>query len=490
MITFSAVWLSIGLVWLVVIYLLSHYNRIYLASLLFIILVIVVLAHALYLVPSYTAPLLSLAIIPVALALTLLGPRSAYIITACSILMMYGAMTLAHWLPSDLQFDVPLPSEAIVIACYALSLCLLLMSVLPLHSDVQRLKRTIQQGELSRFLSQQQIQDLQKEREQIQQLVQWQQHHTDMVLQQMGDGILATNAQGRIVRANAAAHRLWSSLFDSELLECSIKQVVTAVQAHSNAKEPIKIIVINDNDAPPSGVLGYTHILIDQREQARYQRLRDELFSLLNVEMRNPLTSMVTALEMTLGQNLPDGADRVLVGARRSGQRILELVNTMIEIDEIERNASNIQRMPALLWPVLEESIALTAPLSQQVAVTVVLENIDDGMVLQDKQRMRRTFVYLLEMALRNSPPYSNLQVRIDRVKQSLVVRISDQGAGLTTEQRASFFDQSVLLDSRSGSPLGLTFCKLLVESHGGQIWVESTEGQGTTYVISLPIAK
>ena len=106
--------------------------------------------------------------------------------------------------------------------------------------------------------------------------------------------------------------------------------------------------------------------LVEQRH--RLARLRGELLGLLTSEMRNPLTSMITALEMTLGQNLPEGADRVLVGARRSGQRLLDLVTTMIEIDQIERSPNTLQRAIAPLRPVLEAGIAQTAPLAQRPA--------------------------------------------------------------------------------------------------------------------------
>ncbi len=261
-----------------------------------------------------------------------------------------------------------------------------------------------------------------------------------------------------------------------------------ALTSSSAASEHVSIAAIND--PAPEGVESYTHLLLDKREQARFARLRSELLGLLAGEMRNPLTSMVTALEMTLGQNLPEGADRVLVGARRSGQRLLDLVTTMLEIDQIERSPESLQRAVVPLRPILEAGIAQTAPLAQQGAVTVVVEYSGDGLVLADAERLRRAFVYLLETALRHSPPYSTVQVRIERPNGSLVVRISDQGAGFTAEQRTAFFDQRTAADTRSVSPLGLAFSKLMIETHAGRIWVESAESQGTTYAFTLPVAK
>jgi signal transduction histidine kinase len=107
-----------------------------------------------------------------------------------------------------------------------------------------------------------------------------------------------------------------------------------------------------------------------------------------------------------------------------------------------------------------------------------------------DSERMRRAFVHLLEHALRQSPPYSTVQVRTEAQNDSMVVRISDQGPGLTPQQRESLFGQRASSDGRNGPALGLAFSKLLIETHGGRLWVESAESQGTTYAFALPVEK
>ena len=157
--------------------------------------------------------------------------------------------------------------------------------------------------------------------------------------------------------------------------------------------------------------------------------------------------------------------------------------------DQIERSPETLQRAVAPLRAALEAGIAQTAPLAQQSAVTVVAEYSGDGPVLMDAERMRRAFVFLLDTALRHSPPYSTVQVRIERQNGSLVVRISDQGAGLNAEQRESLFDQRVSTDGRNTPALGLAFSKLVIETHGGRLWVESTPGTGTTFHVSLPLS-
>jgi NtrC-family two-component system sensor histidine kinase KinB len=485
----GAVLLLVGAAWLIVAFVLSRRGRIRLAGTMVVALVITVLALAVYLLPSYAPPLLPFAALPVVLAALLVGRRSIYFTAALTILALLGALVLVPvWPPPRLGFAVSPPTLALSLGLAGLAVLLLALTVAPLRGELARLFGQLQRSEQTRERAEQSQRAAERAREEALVRLAWQQRHTDLILQKISDGAVAIDGAGNVVRANAAARTLWASVAGGDLLERPFDQVRAALSGSSAATEHVVIVEI-DAEAP-EGVTGYTHVLLDRREQAQLARLRGELLGLLASEMRNPLTSMITALEMTLGQPLPEGADRVLVGARRSGQRLLELVTTLLEIDQIERSPEALQRAAASLRPVLEAGIAQTAPLAQQGAVTMVVEYGGDGVVLMDTERMRRAFVYLLENALRHSPPYSTVQVRIERQNGSLVVRISDQGAGLTAPQRETLFDQPAIPDGRNTPPLGLAFSKLVIETHGGRVWVESNESQGTTYAFTLNVEK
>jgi NtrC-family two-component system sensor histidine kinase KinB len=485
----GAVLLLVGAAWLIVAYVLSRRRRIRLAGAMVVALVITVLALAVYLLPGYAAPLLPFAALPVVLAALLVGRRAIYFTAALTILALLGAFVLVPiWPPPPLGFAVSPPTLALSLSLAGLAVLLLALTLAPLRGEIARLFSQLQRSEQVQERAEQSQRTAERARDEALARLAWQQRHIDLILQQISDGAVAVDGTGKVVRANAAARALWASVAGGDLLERPFDQVRAALSGSSAATEHVVIVEL-DAEAP-EGVAGYTHVLLDRREQAQFARLRGELLGLLASEMRNPLTSMITALEMTLGQPLPEGADRVLVGARRSGQRLLELVTTLLEIDQIERSPEALQRTAASLRPVLEAGIAQTAPLAQQGAVTMVVEYSGDGVVLMDTERMRRAFVYLLENALRHSPPYSTVQVRIERQNGSLVVRISDQGAGLTAPERETLFDQRAMPDGRNTPPLGLAFSKLVIETHGGRVWVESNESQGTTYAFTLLVEK
>jgi signal transduction histidine kinase len=484
----GAVLLLIGAAWLIVAYVLSRRRYIRLAGAMVVALLIAVLALTCYLLPAYAAALLPFAALPVVLAALLVGRRSIFLAAALMLASLVGALAAGRaYPPPDLELPLGQPTPGTALMLAAVALLLLALTLAPLRGEIARLLKQLQLAEQAQAQAEQAQRKAEQSREGDLARIAWQQRHTDLILQRISDGAIAVDG-GKVVRANAAARAIWSAVAGGDILDRTLDQVRATLAGQSVAAGHVSMMSLDDQ--APAGAAGYTHLLLDRREQARLARLRSELLGLLAGEMRNPLTSMVTALEMTLGQNLPEGADRVLVGARRSGQRLLDLVTTMLEIDQIERSPETLQRAVAPLRAALEAGIAQTAPLAQQSAVTVVAEYSGDGPVLMDAERMRRAFVFLLENALRHSPPYSTVQVRIERQNGSLVVRISDQGAGLNAEQRESLFDQRASADGRNTPALGLAFSKLVIETHGGRLWVESAESQGTTYAFTLPVEK
>ncbi|HJZ45687.1 MAG TPA: HAMP domain-containing sensor histidine kinase [Roseiflexaceae bacterium] len=475
--------------WLLIAYLFSRARRHRIAGGMIVMLTVSALALAIYLLPEYLLAFLPFGSLPIALSALLLSRRAVYITTVLTIAALFGAQFAALQLPPPpLGLALPPPSVSISINMSVLALFFLAMIVAPLRGELARLFEQLRQREAAQARAEQSQRAAEGARDDALEQLERQQRNLQLVADHVGDGVIAVSASGQITRANAIACSLWAEIASGDLIGQRFDQLRATLTGPTAAAQYVDIIDL------PSGAAergdGYTHILLDRRERARLARLRGELLGLLADEMRNPLTSMVTALEMTLGQNLPDGADRVLVGARRSGQRLLDLVTTMLEINQIEQNPNVLRRVAAPLRPILDAGIAQTTALQHQGAVTVVVEYSGDGTVMIDGERMRRAFVHLLEHALRHSPPYSTVQVRTECQSETLVVRISDQGPGLTPQQRDSLFEQRATPEERNAPALGLAFSKLVIETHGGRILVESSGSQGSTYAFTLPIER
>jgi signal transduction histidine kinase len=426
------------------------------------------LGGAIYLFPNYQQALLPAAALPVALAALLLSFQAVYVVA----LLAGTTAILAWWLALGMPLPLPLEGALPVIGTLAV-VTLLALVIAPLRRSLNLLRRLAQHADANIARANEQIAALEAQRAEAEALHRRARQHQEALLNQIGDGIVFSDDAGNVSYANGAARELWATTTgDGELVGKSVGSVAAAlrnISEQQGAMQTIELLSVSQGADRP------TFVLLDRRERARLARLRGELLELLAEEMRDPLTSMLTALEMTLGQSLPDGADRVLVGARRNGQQLLDLIVTLLDINQMEESREVLRRSPLALRSVIEGGIAQTAPLAQKSSVHVVVEYGGDALLPLDKDRLRRAFVNLLDIALRRSPPYSTIQVQTQRQGDSLIVRVGDQGAGLPVEK---------------GVPtLGLTFSRLVIEAHGGKLWQEDNRNsQGNVFAFSLPL--
>jgi signal transduction histidine kinase len=113
--------------------------------------------------------------------------------------------------------------------------------------------------------------------------------------------------------------------------------------------------------------------------------------------------------------------------------------------------------------------------------------------VLADSGMIERVLVNLVGNALKFTPSRGEVSVSIEVAEDTVCVRVQDSGPGILPQHRQRIFDKFARVqnqDGMGGIGLGLAFCRLAVEAHGGRIWVESTEGQGSTFAFTLPLLK
>lgn len=475
-----------GALWLIAAFLFSRWRRLQIAGAMVVLLVIAALSFVVYQLPAYALAFLPLAALPVALAVLLLNRAWVFISAAITAFALVATVELIVPLARPSTLALPLSQTELGLAVAAVSLLLVALILSPIRLANSALLDQLQQGREARTRLEQAVRDAEIARDEARETQERQRRHLDTLVQHIQDGVVGVSSTGQLVRANRVARELWAEVAGGDLIDLPLDQVQSALVGPKETFQYTQVI-----DLPPAGLdpeASYTHVLLDLRERARLARMRGELLGLLADEMRNPLTSMVTALDLTLGnKQLPEDVDRVLIVARQSGQRLLELVTTLLEISEIEENPDALRRSATPLSRVIEAGIVQMSPLAQHGAVTVAVEHAGDSVVSMDADRVQRAFIYLLEHALRQSPRYSTVQVRTERQEGSVIIRIADQGAGLSSQQSESIFLQRAGGDDRGMPALGLTFSKLVIEAHGGRVWADSNGSQGSTYGFSLP---
>lgn len=225
------------------------------------------------------------------------------------------------------------------------------------------------------------------------------------------------------------------------------------------------------------------------------EQLRENLTKMLVHDLRNPLTALIGNIEimrLTVSPKL-DEEQRVLVeGARRSSRVLLGLVDEMLDVGSIEAGELTPELEPVDLHALIVESVESVSALVEIEELTVRTEIGEDLDTMHcDRQMIGRVLANLLTNAVKYTPPGGTIVVNAHREAETVTVSVADTGSGIPAEYRERIFQKSGVVDrpgqGRRGTGLGLVFCRMAVEAHGGRIWLESEIGQGSTFFFTLP---
>jgi len=183
--------------------------------------------------------------------------------------------------------------------------------------------------------------------------------------------------------------------------------------------------------------------------------------------------------------------------ARLSFRMSCTPINSLLEIYKFEEGKVPLALAPLLVEPLLQAAVERLSPLAVEAHIDISVTCAPDLPPLcADHKLLERVLNNLIDNAIKFSPDNSRIDVwtRADQLTgtPALLIGVQDAGRGISPVAQAKLFkkfQQEVVKSGRRvGSGLGLPFCKLIVEAHGGQIWVESAVGQGSTFFIRLPL--
>jgi signal transduction histidine kinase len=181
--------------------------------------------------------------------------------------------------------------------------------------------------------------------------------------------------------------------------------------------------------------------------------------------------------------------------ARQGGQRLLNMINAILDVNRLESGQMPLEREPVRLDIIAAEIVEMEQVLTHNKRLS--LENqvrSDLPLVSVDVELLRRVLQNLLGNAIKFSRPDGRiaLAAQADPTNpQQVIVSVKDDGPGIAPDLQARLFQKFASGRVRNrGSGLGLAFCRLVVEAHGGRIWAESTLGSGAAFYFSLPVAE
>jgi signal transduction histidine kinase len=244
---------------------------------------------------------------------------------------------------------------------------------------------------------------------------------------------------------------------------------------------------------------GATDALEESLKRLReLQKARDDLMRMIVHDLKTPLTSMLATLEMLRDGDfgaLDERPARALSDVEGKAEDLLGLIEDLLDLSRVEEQSLALQPEPIAPAALLAELVFDWGLRFRQEQTETRTEVADDAPVFSaDKTLIKRVLSNLIQNAVTHSPVPVTLELGARRDAAGILLTVSDNGPGIPEEYQQLIFQKFEQVHAPNAprvrsSGLGLAFCRVAVESHGGRIWVHSTEGEGSTFHIQLPLA-
>lgn len=227
-------------------------------------------------------------------------------------------------------------------------------------------------------------------------------------------------------------------------------------------------------------------------------RAKSEFLATMSHELRTPLTSMRGGVDLVASGKLgalPEKASSVLALAQRNAQRLLGLIDEILDLQKIESGKMDFTMETFDIGGAVAESVQINHPYAEKLGVTVQFSAPKRSFLVHaDKMRLEQVFANILSNAAKFSPEGSEVTVSLLETKGGVQVRFSDQGVGLDDTDAERVFDQFSQLDASDtrkigGTGLGMNISRKIMEALGGSIHYLRNPDRGTTFIIDLPRA-
>jgi signal transduction histidine kinase len=246
-----------------------------------------------------------------------------------------------------------------------------------------------------------------------------------------------------------------------------------------------------------------------QRAVARLEeldRLKSNFLATMSHELRTPLTSVIGYAEMMaegLAGPVSNEQKDYLTTILGKADQLLGLITAVLDVSSLESGQLALDRSALSLSDVVASEVATFQPQAGRRGIAIQLEASYECTVVGDRKKIRQIVSSLLSNAVKFTPDHGKVGVAIrtgplgpgGAAESALGVQlvVSDSGIGISRDQVAKIFEPFFQVDSSStrafgGTGLGLTLAKAYVEAHGGRIWVDTTPGQGSTFVATFPV--
>lgn len=328
------------------------------------------------------------------------------------------------------------------------------------------------------------------------------------VLSTIADGVIMTDTGGNILLVNATSENLFniqeSRVIGKPLIEVVLNYEIEEVlrkclatkrrqyaQIDTTGGKFIRVIAVPLKTDKVSGAL---LLFQDLTELRNLQTMRREFLGNVSHELRTPLTAIKAIVETLQDGAINDAsiAQDFLNKVNIEVDNLTQMVNEIIELSRIETGKTTLNLVTVNLNLIIEEIIPRLSPQMERKPVALHLELAEELPPVQaDKARLQQAITNLIHNAIKFTPSNGQITVKTGTQNQSVWVQVADTGIGISRKDLPHIFERFFKADksrTAEGSGLGLAITKHIVQAHGGEIWVRSEEGRGSTFSFSIPI--
>jgi PAS domain S-box-containing protein len=242
---------------------------------------------------------------------------------------------------------------------------------------------------------------------------------------------------------------------------------------------------------------GFTVTLHDVTREREVSEMKSDFVSFVTHQLRTPLTGIRWMLDLAAQQaELPTDAASFIQDAGASAERLIGLVNNLLDVSRLERGKITIDvkgvELGALTQSVLEDLAVLVAEKGHRLAVE---GKAGAPTVVADPQLLRQVILNLVSNAIKYTPSGGDVRIRMGRAGEEARWEVQDSGIGIPAVARPRLFEKfyrasNVSTVETEGTGLGLYLVRLILEQHGGRVWCDSEEGRGSTFGFALPLER
>lgn len=291
------------------------------------------------------------------------------------------------------------------------------------------------------------------------------------------------------------------------------QRTIAHIRDELATKQPFQQEILNyhKNGTPYWILMNITPILNEQDEVTQFiavetdithrkelERMKNDFVALVSHELRTPLTSIRGALGLVAGGiagELPPQARTMIDIACNNSERLVRMINDILDIEKIESGKMSFVMQNVELLPLLTQTIEANTGYAEQFGTRIELEHGECEHLLlhADGDRLIQVFTNLISNAAKFSPRGEPVTISVTCAESSVRIAITDRGSGIPVEFRGRIFQKFAQADSsttrqKGGSGLGLSISRSIIERLGGKIGFETADGIGTTFYVDLPI--